>query len=115
MSLCFSRLLAIFLTLYFTTHLSWLDWLYFYSFFILEYFDLVLEHFAACYVPLIGKLPCSAPMENLASIRLIQDFGRRGVPGIYQVLKGGTFTRPRVCVNTVMLCLDVPPIIHSIF
>ena len=30
---CFSRLLAIFLTLYFTTYLSWPDWLYFYSFF----------------------------------------------------------------------------------
>ena len=36
----FFRLLAIFLTLYFTTYLSWPDWLYFYCFFSFEYFDL---------------------------------------------------------------------------
>ena len=33
----FFRLLANFLTLYFTTYLSWADWLYCYCFFSFEY------------------------------------------------------------------------------
>ena len=43
------RLLAFFLTLYFTTYLSWPDWLYFYCFFSFEYFD-SFDHYAAGYV-----------------------------------------------------------------
>ena len=48
---CFNRLIAIFLTLYFTTYLSWPDWLYFYCFFSFEYFD-SFDHYAACWFPL---------------------------------------------------------------
>ena len=44
----FSRLLAIFLTLHFTTYLSWPDWLYFYK------KKLPLCHYASCYVPLMS-------------------------------------------------------------
>ena len=40
----------IFLTLYFTTYLSWSQ-LYFYSFFIFEYFD-SFAYYAACWFPL---------------------------------------------------------------
>ena len=40
--------LSIFLTLYFTTYLSWPDWLYFYC---SEYFD-SFDHYAVCYFPL---------------------------------------------------------------
>ena len=47
----FKRLLAISLTLYFTTYLSWPDWLYFYSFFSLKNVD-AYDHYAACCVPL---------------------------------------------------------------
>ena len=49
----FSRLLAIFLTLYFTTYLSWHDWLYFYCLFSFKYFD-SFDHYVACCVPLRG-------------------------------------------------------------
>ena len=47
----FNRHLAIFLALYFSTYLSWPDWLYFYCFFNFEYFD-SLHYYAACSVPL---------------------------------------------------------------
>ena len=47
----FSRLLAMFLTLYFTTYLSWPDWLYFYCLFTFKCFD-SFDHYVACCVPL---------------------------------------------------------------
>ena len=49
---CFNRLLAIFLTLHFTTYLPQSDQLYFYCFFFsFEYFD-SFDHCPACWFPL---------------------------------------------------------------
>ena len=48
---CFNRLVAIFLTLYFTTYLSWPDLLDFYCFFTLKNVD-PYDCYDACCVPL---------------------------------------------------------------
>ena len=50
---CFNKLLAIFLTLYLTTYLSWPDYLNFYSFFSLENVD-SFDYYAVCWVPCLS-------------------------------------------------------------
>ena len=64
MMLRFSRLLDIFLTSYFTTYLSWPDWLYFYCFFRFEYFD-PYDHYAACWVTI-------SVMTSLSSVAFVE-------------------------------------------
>ena len=51
---CFNRLLAIFLTLYFTTYLSWPEYLYFYCFIWLKNAD-PYDHYAVCCVPITDQ------------------------------------------------------------
>ena len=63
----FNILLAIVLTLYFTTYLSWPDWLYLYIFFSFEYFD-SFYHYAACWVPLNLKNKTAAPLRKYPSL-----------------------------------------------
>ena len=48
----FYRLLAIILTLYFTTYLSWPDTLYFYCFFFSFEYSNLFDHYAAFWFPL---------------------------------------------------------------
>ena len=47
-----------FITLYFTTYLSWPDWLYFYCFFRFEYFE-SFYHYSVFWFPLIVAIECS--------------------------------------------------------
>ena len=44
-----------FLNLYFTTYLSWSEYLYFYCFFNLNYYD-PFDHYTACCIPLNDSL-----------------------------------------------------------